>query len=296
MKKIKRLVLSIIAVITSISCFAEDSISFDGYLVLIELVSVAKLDPSEVGPEHIIKKGLVHQPIGKVIEVYVGPEEIVGSLFPMTPPPHLEGQPEDLTHTDLAFDGVFHKKTIPVGSRALINLHYRENFDPMSQKFNPFDLPDRSVFYTLYGSSFAFDTGHPALFKTRFDWAEAIKQFNRIEEGDDRIVFLKEAIHSENPLLAVSAVHLLNRFYPQSAEEYFDEIVLAAETPFYARLAIDHEFLLSRGQAWVKDKQKELESILGKEASSVSNGEFLLSFRKQMIDNGSWFGGLSERQ
>lgn len=136
----------------------------------------------------------------------------------------------------------------------------------------------------------------PDQFKRRLDWAESIKRFNGIKDANDRIAYLKQVICSENPLLAVTAVHLFKRFYPQEAEKYFDEIILAPGVPVYARLAMDHEFCLSRGQAWVNGKQKELEPILEKEAPEMPEGTGLLSFRKQMIDNGSWFGGRGERE
>jgi len=144
----------------------------------------------------------------------------------------------------------------------------------------------------LFGTGFQLDKVRPEQFEKRLSWAEKIKHFNDIKEDEDRIVLLKQSIQNENPLIAVSAVHLFSRFYPAAAEEYFDEIILAPETPFHARLAIDHEFCLSRGQAWVGGKQKELESILDKESSAIPEGmgTSLLGFRKQMIQNGSWFG------
>lgn len=294
-KKIKRLVLTFIAVFIHFDVFARGTVQIDGYLALVELVSVEEIDPSEVGAEHIIKTGLVNNPIGKVLEVYTGPEYIVGSLFPMTPPPHLEGEAEDLTHTDVSFDGVFQGRKLPIGSKAVLNLHFRRDFDPRKQDFNPFGFPDRSIFFVLYGSGFGFDNTWTDLFNRRLDLAKAIKRFNGIEEDDDRVAFLKQSVQNEAPLLSVSAVHLLKRFYPETAEEYFDEIIFAPGTPFFARLAIDHEFCLSRGQIWVNGKQKQLESILEKEASEVTEGSRLLSFRKQMIENGSWFGGRGER-
>ena len=296
MKKTKRLLLTLITVFGSLNAFAHSSNLFNGYLALVEVVSIEKLDPSMAGEEHVIKTDLAHNPVGKVLEVYVGPEHLVGSLFPLTPPPHLKGNPKELTHTYISFDGVFSEKALPVGSKAVLNLHLREDFDPRQRNFNPFSFPDRSMFYIFYGAGFGFDNTWPEIFGSRLEWAKAIKRFNGIKEEEDHITFLKQSIHDENPLLAVSGVHLLKRFYPETAREYFDEIILVPGTPVYARFAIDHEFCLSRGQIWVNGKQKQLEPILEKEASEVPEGSRHLSFRKQMIGNGSWFGGRGERE
>lgn len=296
MKKTIRLILKLVALLSPVGAFAEPAISFDGYLALIEVVSVEKLDPSEVGQEHVIKTDLVHNPIGKVLEVYIGPEGLVDSSFPLTPPPHMKGKPEELTHTNLGFDGVFPEKSLPIGSKAVVNLHLRKDFNPRNRNFNPFRFPDRSIFYIYYGSGLGFNNIGSGGFENRLELGKAIRHFNKIDEIDEQIAYLKQSIYNENPLLSVSAVHLLKRYYPQLAEEYFDEIILEPNTPFHTRLAIDHEFCLSRGQAWVSGKQKELEPILEKEASEASKGTRLLSFRKQMIDNGSWFGGRGERE
>jgi hypothetical protein len=275
---------------------AEGSQVFDAYLTLIEIDSTEPFDASGKNGYTVKSKARVHNVIAKVIKVFDGPSDLLNKKFPLTPPPYLEGSPDELTHDQLSFEGVADANKLSVGSTAVQVLYYRKDFNPRDRNFNPFSFPDRSVFYILYGNGIVLDTVWLELFELRLDWAKAINQFNGIEEDEDRVAFLKQSIQNENPLLSVSAVHLLKRYFPQLAEEYFDEIILASGTPFHARLAIDHEFCLSRGQAWVSDKQKELEPILEREASEASMGTRLLSFRKQMIDNGSWFGGRGERE
>ena len=275
---------------------AEGSQVFDAYLTLIEIDSTEPFDASGKNGYTVKSKARVHNVIAKVIKVFDGPSDLLNKKFPLTPPPYLEGSPNELTHDQLSFEGVADANKLSVGSTAVQVLYYRKDFNPRDRNFNPFSFPDRSVFYILYGNGIVLDTVWLELFELRLDWAKAINQFNGIEEDEDRVAFLKQSIQNENPLLSVSAVHLLKRYFPQLSEEYFDEMILASGTPFHARLAIDHEFCLSRGQAWVSDKQKELELILEREASEASMGTRLLSFRKQMIDNGSWFGGRGERE
>lgn len=291
----KTIVIILLNTLTLISIsFAEQPNVFDGNLALIEVVSVEKLDPSQA-KGYVINTDLVHNPIARVIEVYDGAVDLINKSFPFTPPPYLTGEPNMLTHSDLGFDGVVPAKNFSVGDRAVLTLYYRKDFDIMKKHYNPYNFPDKSVFFTLHAPGFAFEKAWPDRFKRRLEWAEAIKRFNSINDDAERITYLKQSIQNDNPLLAVTAVHLLKRFYPTKAIDHFDKIIFAPGTPVYARLAIDHEFCLSRGQTWVNGKQKELEPILEKEAPEVPEGKGLLSFRKQMIDNVSWFGGPGER-
>ncbi len=289
-----------LTVLLSSTVLAESSSmtksTFDDPLVLIEVVSVEPFDSSNDDRFVVKSKERVHQAIGKVIDVFDGPLNLVGKTFPLASPLYTEGtrEPESLTPNVLEFEGISDKQLLPVGSRMVLPVMRIEDYN--YAKYNHFGFPDRSVFFLLFGTGFQLDKVMPDRFDRRLDWAKAIKRFNGIEEDEDRVTFLKKSIRNENPLLSVSAVHLLKRYFPQLAEEYFDEIILASGTPFHARLAIDHEFCLSRGQAWVSDKQKELEPILEREAAEALKGTRLMSFRKQMIDNGSWFGGRGERE
>jgi len=275
--------------------FSNETRLFDGYLALVEVVSVEQLDPSKA-EGHVIKTGLVHNPIGKIIEVFEGPIDLVGTSFPLTPPPYITAEPNTLTHSHLSFDGVVPEKNLPIGGRAVLTLHHRKDFNPDQSNHNPYNFPDQSVFFMLHGSGFALDKTWPELFQRRLAWAEAIKRYNAFETEKERVVFLKNALRSENSLLAVSAVHLFKRFYPREALDHFDDIILAPGVSIYARLAIDHELCLTRGQAWVEGKQKELDQALENETLDVPEAKEILGFRRQMIDNKSWFGGREERE
>lgn len=297
--KIMKIIINVaLAVLFLPSILSAQKVSlFDGNLALVEIVKAEPFDASLDKSYVVASKPRVHNLIGSVNEIYDGAESLLNTQFPMTPPPRYLGDPEKLTHDQLSFEGVADANRINVGAKGILILFHRKDIDPMKPNFNPYRFPDRSIFFALLAKpGFTFDNVLPEFFSTQKSWAEAIKQFNTIEDDNDRIAYLKQAIRSENPLLAVTAVHLFKRFYPQEAEKYFDEIILAPGVPVYARLAMDHEFCLSRGQAWVNGKQKDLEPILEKEAPEVPEGTGLLSFRKQMIDNGSWFGGRGERE
>lgn len=270
--------------------------TFDDPLVLIEVVSVQPFDSSKDDRFVVKTKDRVHEAIGKVVDVFDGPEDLVGETFPLASPPYtvMERGPESLTPNVLEFEGVADKNLLPVGARMVLPVMRIKDYNYAKQ--NHFGFPDRSVFFTIIGTGFQLDKVLPEQFKKRLDWAEAIKHFNMLGGEDDRMAYLKDSIRSENPLLAVTAVHLLKRYDPQDAEEYFGKIVLDPGVSVYARIAMDHELCLSLGQTWIDGRQEELEPILQEEAAEVSDGQRLLSFRKQMIENGSWFGGRGERE
>ncbi len=279
-------------VLAAKASFAENEGLFDGHLSLVEIVRstpyAASADDGYVVPE----KPRVHNLIGRVIEVYDGSTSLRGVEFPMTPPPHLLGEPGQLTHEYTSFGGVADADKLDVGARAILILHHRRDVDPKRRNFNPYRFPERSVFFALREApKFAFDRVFPEYFKAQVEWAEWIADLNKLDEARARVETLTRGIMEGSPLISVSAVHLFNRLYPDLAQESFDEFALAPGTPFFARMAIDHELCLSKGSTWVDGMQTELETILNNEASLVPFGSDLLNFRVNMIDNGSWFGG-----
>ncbi len=286
--------ITISLLFSAVSLHAQKTQLFDGHLALVEIDSAKPYDASK--DDRIVAKSLplIHQMTAKVVEIYDGNEKLKNVSFSMTPPPEFKGDPESLTHSKIGYDGIQMASKVNIGSRAILMLYHRKDIDHMNVSYNPYQFPDRSVFFTLLSRpGFHFNTSLPELFDKQKEWAEHIKKMNDIDEENNeaRIAHLKEGMAHANPLISISSVHLLKRFYSETADGYFQEVLTAPETRFHTRLAIDHELCLKSKQVWLKDdKRKVLEEILIKEAGTMEEGEALLRFRKQMVTNESWFG------
>lgn len=262
---------------------------FDGHLALVEIVEAHPVNPDQKKEPGV--QYLLHKMVGKVIEVYDGSSDIIGVQFPLATPRYHLGKPEEMTFFG-DFEGVAASDHVDVGSRVVTTFLHRRDYDVNNRNFNPWRFPYRSIFFPLNERPdlLYFDTWTPEFHTIHKEWGTWIKSLNTLEEQELRIAHMKSGIASENSLIAISAVHLFKRLYPDDADLHFLKIIFSPGTRFLARLAIDHEFCLSNEKDWVAGGQKQLQPILFEQSKHEDQGEEHLQFRELMLANGSWFG------
>ncbi len=291
-------IVMIVTMVPVLPVYADNIVHqgcLDGYLVLVEIISV---DPFEPAPDSFYSGDptvkYVYKPIGRILEVYSGPDTLLGKDLNLASPLVGMRKPDDLIHMYLNYDGVHPEAQSPVGAHAVIAVMSAKDLDSnniMTLSRNAFGFPYRSVFFRSHPSAnnIFYHRQYPEVVTAAKKWGAIVKGFNETANKADRISYLKRMIHNELPIVAVTGVHLIMRQYPNEASKYFDDIILREDTPFLARLAIDHEFCIARGQEWVKGGQIKLSELLAKEAEGNDVRLELLYFRNEMIfEYGSW--------
>lgn len=105
--------------------------SFETPLVLIEVVSVQPFDASNDDRFAVKSKERVHGALGKIVDVFDGPKDLVGATFPLASPIYTKDQrePESLTPNVLEFEGVADKELLPVGARMVLPVMRIKDYD-----------------------------------------------------------------------------------------------------------------------------------------------------------------------
>jgi hypothetical protein len=301
MKTINVITLMAVGFITAVVIpnAAAQTNPFAGFVVLAELHSVGDMDTA-YDARFPGRFAMVHNPNVRIADVYLGPTDLVGQEFPLVPHGVAPRAADELTTLGY-WEGRMAKAEFQPGLRMVLFVVRAKDYGPPPDNpdhpiyhqhslTNFLHVPYRSVFYRLY-QGMVFERPDTERFEMMKEWGEAMRSFSKIEASQQRTTILKEQVRSRNPLVAVTAVHLFKRLYPDEALTFFDQNVLEPGIDFHARLAIDQELCLERGQQWLQSKRLQLTPLLEQEAQEVREGKNLLKFREDMIRGRSWLRG-----
>ena len=164
-------------------------------------------------------------------------------------------------------DGIFEKRTVPIGKELICLVVKAKEFSPdekapekpmmhVHHSLEHFLLcPKYSVFYSLFEPMLIKREGFKEWYQIHVEWAEEISAYQHLPKSK-RLKILREWIEGENPLLAVHAVHLTAREFPAVALRMFPEGVNSSNLKGVVRVAMDQELYLNMRSDWLNTQAR----------------------------------------